>query len=172
MIISGGPMWLFLKRFFGWYLWLGIYTSAIGALVGMLCFSFPLLPLLIVAFFGIFPAGLVFAAPLNLIILPVAFHLCRNSTRRAVALRLTGLLGGFVSPTLGGLTWDALHPNGPVTFVTPPADLSQLWQYWSVMVAFGAVGAIAGIICARLFHKHGDRASVFDVNAALDSMRA
>ena len=64
-------MWVFLKRYFGWYVWLGLYASAIGAFVGMACFSVP----------------------------------------------------------------------------------------------------AAGMICARVFGKHGDRASIFDVNAALDAAR-
>ena len=33
-------MTYFLKRYFGWYLWLGVYTTAIGGLIGLLCFSF------------------------------------------------------------------------------------------------------------------------------------
>ena len=71
-------MWLFLKRYFGWYLWLGIYASAIGALVGMAFFAFPFLPFLIFFFFYIFPLGFAFAAPLNLALLPVVFHLTRD----------------------------------------------------------------------------------------------
>jgi hypothetical protein len=37
-------MWVFLKRYFGWYIWLGLYATAVGAFVGMACFSVPILP--------------------------------------------------------------------------------------------------------------------------------
>jgi hypothetical protein len=36
----------------------------------------------------------------------------------------------------------------------------------------GFIGALAGMVCARLWHKHGDKASIFDVNAQLDAARA
>jgi anaerobic glycerol-3-phosphate dehydrogenase len=45
---------------------------------------------------------------------------------------------------------------------------------------FSVVGSIAGIVCARLFDKHGDKtaivddgkAAIFDVNGALDAARS
>jgi len=44
-------MWLFVKRYFGWYLWLGIYTTAIGALIGFAIFCIsPFVPVMIIWF--------------------------------------------------------------------------------------------------------------------------
>ena len=168
-------MQLFLRRYFGWYLWLAGYSAAIGALVGIACFAVPFLPILILLFLKLFPVAFVYAAPLNFIVLPVAFHAFRNSPRRRTALRAIGLLGGFLSPIVAGLAWSLVDSHGP--WLTPwrwlmpwgpPEAFSDLAP---IMILFSAVGAIAGLVCARLFDKHGDKPSFFDVNAALDALR-
>jgi hypothetical protein len=164
-------MWLFLRRYFGWYLWLGSYATAIGAVAGIACFSFPFLPILIVALGRILPAALAFAAPLNLVMLPIAFHILREREARTARLRVIGAIGGFVSPTLAALAWGLIDPTGPWTVVVDPLELARLWQYAPAMIAFSIAGSIAGLVCARLFHKHGDKPSLFDVNAALESHR-
>jgi hypothetical protein len=164
-------MWLFLKRYVGWYLWLGCYATAIGAVAGMACFSFPFLPILIVSLGRILPAALAFAAPLNLMMLPIAFHVLKNRDSRATRLRVVGAIGGFASPTLAALVWGLIDPTGPWTIVVNPAELARLWQYAPAMIAFSIAGSIAGLVCAGLFDKHGDRPSLFDINAALESHR-
>jgi hypothetical protein len=80
-------------------------------------------------------------------------------------------LGGFVSPTPVACAVGILRPSGPWTPWTIPS-LADFELYLPLVLALSAVGAIAGIVCARLFHKHGDKPSLFDVNAALDSVRA
>jgi hypothetical protein len=157
-------MWLFLKRYFGWYLWLGFYATAIGALAGIACFSFPFLPFLIVALGRILPAALAFAAPLNIVMLPIAFHLLRNRAGRTKWLRIVGAIGGFLSPTLAAIAWGLIDPAGPWTVTIDPAELARLWQYAPAMIGFSVVGSIAGLVCARLFHKHGDKPSPLDAN--------
>jgi hypothetical protein len=160
---SRRAMWLFLKRYFGWYLWLGIYASAIGSLVGMAFFAFPFLPFLIFFFFYIFPLGFALAAPLNLALLPVVFHLTRDDPRRRRTLRLAAAIGGTVSPLIGWSVAGTLFLPNAAT----PRDLFPF-----PFVFFGFIGALAGMVCARLWHKHGDKASIFDVNGQLDATRA
>ena len=155
-------MWHFLKRYFGWYLWLGIYASSVGALVGMAFFAFPFLAFLIFFFFYIFPLGFAFAAPLNLIVLPVVFHLMRDAPNRTRMLRLAAATGGTVSPLVGWLVAGTLFLPNAAT----PRDIFPLFPF------LGFIGALAGMVCARLWHKHGDKASIFDVNAQLDAARA
>jgi hypothetical protein len=162
----------FLKRYFGWYLWLGVYTTAIGGLIGLLCFSVPFLPFLVIFFFSVYPPALVFAAPLNLVMLPVAFHRLRANPRRRMWLRLTGIVGGFFSPILPGvLAWCAWNPVGsfPVLFACRTAEpfLDRMESMTGLLI----VGSIAGFFCGGLFDKHGDRGSIFDVNEALRSLR-
>jgi hypothetical protein len=165
-------MTYFLKRYFGWYLWLGVYTTAIGGLIGLLCFSVPFLPFLVIFFFSLYPAALMFAAALNLVILPVAFHALRANPRRRMWLRLTGIVGGFFSPILPGvLAWCALTPVGsfPTLFACRTAEpfLDRMESMTGLLI----VGSIAGFFCGGLFDKHGDRGSIFDVNEALRSLR-
>jgi hypothetical protein len=162
-------MRMFLGRFFGWYLWLGCYAAAIGALVGMLCFSGPLLPFLLLLFFVIYPPALAFAAPLNLFILPVAFHLLRENPKRALWLRITGVLGGFVSPTIAVLALIALDWKFPGSMRNIASR--ELSDVAASMAMFSVVGSIAGLACARIFNKHGDKASIFDVNGQLAALR-
>jgi hypothetical protein len=164
-------MWLFLRRFFGWYLWLAGYSAVIGALVGMACFTVPFLPFLVVFFFYIFPVALAYAAPLNFIVLPVAFHALRTSAKRRTALRVVGLLGGFLSPAVAGLAWGLIDLRSPWATLWRQPFPEAFWHLSEIMIVFSAVGAIAGLVCARLFDKHGDKPSVFDVNAALDALR-
>jgi hypothetical protein len=165
--VSGGDqMQVFLGRFFGWYVWLGCYTAAIGALVGM-SFFFPLLPILIVLFVPIYTVALTFAAPLNLLILPVAFHVLREHPKRALWLGVAGCLGGLVSPAIAVLTLMGLG----IPFPWPMAHWNQTFWESPVIAAFSVIGAIAGLICARVFNKHGDKASLFDVNGQLAALR-
>jgi hypothetical protein len=52
----------FIKRYFGWYLWLSIYTTAIGGLIGLACFSLsPFFPIFVMFFFVLYPAALALA---------------------------------------------------------------------------------------------------------------
>ena len=164
-------MSLFLRRFFGWYLWLAGYCAVIGALVGMACFTVPFLPFLVVFFFYIFPVALAYAAPLNFIVLPAAFHALRNSARRRAALGMVGLVGGFLSPAVAALAWGLIDLRSPWSTLWRPPSPEAFWQLSEVMIVFSPLGAIAGFVCARLFDKHGDKPSFFDVNAALDALR-
>jgi hypothetical protein len=164
-------MRFFLRRFFGWYLWLAGYSAVIGALVGMACFTVPLLPILVALFFYVFPVALAYAAPLNFIVLPAAFHALRNSARRRAGLRVVGLLGGFLSPAVAGLAWGLIDSHSPWRMLWRPPSQEAFWQLSEIMIVFSPVGAIAGLVWARLFDKHGDKPSVFDVNAALDALR-
>jgi hypothetical protein len=159
---SRRAMWLFLKRYFGWYLWLGIYASSIGALVGMAFFAFPFLPFLILGFFKVFPVGFAFAAPLNLVLLPVVFHLTRDRKDRPRALGRAAAIGGTVSPLIGWLV------AGELFFKT--AAISR--DLWPTFILFGCTGALAGMVCARLWIKHGDQPSIFDLNGQLEAARA
>jgi hypothetical protein len=163
-------MWHFIKRYFGWYLWLGIYATAVGALIGLLCFSFPLLPIIVIYFVPLYGIALACAAPLNLTLLPVVFHAFRAHPKRRTLLRLTGVVGGFFSPAVGALAWCAFTPIG--TFPSPFAcrAAEPLYDRLASLIGLYIAGAIAGFFCAGLFHKHGDRPSVFDVNAALQSL--
>jgi MFS family permease len=128
----------------------------------MACFALPLLPVLIVFFPRIFALGLMIAAPLNLVLLPAAFHALRGRPDRAKLLRRLGLAAGGLSP-LGWLLVNALSPDGG-----GPGSFDLLIP----AICFAIAGAIAGAVCARLWHKHGDRASIFAVNAALDHLRS
>jgi hypothetical protein len=146
----------------GWYLWLGLYTAAINAVAGIACFSVPFLPLLIVSLDRILPAALAFAAPLNIVILPIAFHILRNRKSRVAGLRIAGAVGGFASPTLVAPAWGLLDPTGPWTVVVDPTNLGRLAQYAPAMIAFSIAGSIAGMVCATRFHKHGEKPSLFE----------
>jgi hypothetical protein len=160
-------MWFFLRRLFGWYVWLGCYSAAIGALVGISFFSFPFLPVLLLFFIPIYAIGLMFAAPLNLFILPVAFHLLREHPKRALWLGIAGFLGGLASPAVAVLALSAMH----LTLSWPMTQFrSNFWEP-VVIAGFSVIGAIAGLVCARVFNKHGDKASIFDVNGQLAALR-
>jgi hypothetical protein len=163
-------MWLFLKRYLGWHIWLGLYATAIGALVGIACFAI-FLPPLVLFFFQIFAVGVAFAAPLTLLILPVALHVLRAHPRRAVALRIVGAVGGLVSPTIATLVWFSFDRAGPWRMGLRSEAPERLWDDLTPLLVFSLVGSIAGMVCAGLFAKHGDKAAIFDVNAALDSAR-
>jgi hypothetical protein len=105
-------LFLFLRRFLGWYLWLGLFTTALGALVGVLVVAF--LISLVFAFIAIVPSmglGLTFAAPLGLAALPLAFHALRTSPYRPGTMGLIGAVGGFISPIAVTLAWE--HVLGP-----------------------------------------------------------
>ena len=79
----------FIKRYCGWYLWLSIDTTAIGGLIGLVCFALnPFFPFFVMYFFVLYPAALALAAPLNLLVLPPAFHLLRNHPRRQTWLHV------------------------------------------------------------------------------------
>ena len=164
-------MWHFIKRYFGWYLWLGNYATAVGALIGLLCFSFPCLPFIVIYLVPLYGIALACAAPLNLTLLPVAFHAFRAHPKRRTLLRLTGVVGGFFSPTAGALAWCAFTPIGtfPLPFACHAAE--PLYDRLTSLIGLYIAGAIAGFFCAGLFHKHGDTPSVFDVNAALQQLR-
>jgi hypothetical protein len=165
--IETAGMWHFIRRYFGWYIWLGIYATAVGALIGLLCFSFPLLPIIVIYFVPLYGLALACAAPLNLTLLPIVFHAFRARLKRRTLLRLTGVVGGFFSPALGALAWCAFIPIGmfPSLFACRAAE--PLYDRLTSLIGLNIAGAIAGFFCAGLFHKHGERPSVFDVNAAL-----
>jgi hypothetical protein len=162
----------FIKRYFGWYLWLSIYTTAIGGLIGLACFSLsPFFPIFVMFFFVLYPAALALAAPLNLLVLPPAFHLLRDHPWRQTWLHLIGMAGGLLSPTLAAPAWCMLfEPRFPLRGLCGLDPLGPSFEP-TLSVAFAVVGLIAGFCCAGLFNKHGDRASIFDVNAALDALR-
>jgi hypothetical protein len=163
-------MWHFIKRYFGWYLWLGIYATAVGALIGLLCFS-PLLPFILIYFIPVYGYALAFAAPLNLTLLPVVFHAFRAHPKRRTLLRLTGVVGGFFSPALGALAWCAFIPIGTFPSLAACRAAEPLYERLSSGIGLYIVGSIAGFFCGGLFQKHGDRPSAFDVNAALQEVR-
>lgn len=163
-------MWHFIKRYFGWYLWLGIYATAVGALIGLLCF-FPLLLFIVIYFIPLYGIALACAAPLNLTLLPVVFHALRAHPKRRTLLRLTGIVGGFFSPAAGALALCAFIPIGTFPSLAACRAAEPLYDRLTSLIGLYVVGAIAGFFCAGLFHKHGDRPSVFDVNAALQGVR-
>jgi hypothetical protein len=170
---DGASMWHFLERYFGWYLWLAAYCTVIGALVGLACFTIVLLPLflwfapVLAVLFA--PAGLAYAAPLNVLVLPVAFHCLRHSQHRQALLQLVGILGGFVSPGLVMLAAELADPDKTSSItrallLTAQPNLARL-------ALLSVAGAIAGVVCAKLFHKHGSKPSLFDINANLEALR-
>ena len=164
-------MWTFLKRYFGWYLWLGLYTTVLGALVGVAFFVFPWAPVIIMFFGGVAMVALAFSAPLNLVVLPIAFHILRDRPGRAAALRMVGAVGGFLSIPPVAAVLGLVRDSGP-------------WQPWilpgwdafaaalPMLLTFSLIGAVAGMVCAKRFYRHGDAGSLFDINAALDYVRA
>jgi hypothetical protein len=86
-------------------------------------------------------------------------------------LRVVGVLGGLLSPTVAALAWGLIDLRSPWATLWRPPSLEAFWQLSEIMIVLSPVGAIAGLVCARLFDKHGDKPSVFDVNAALDALR-
>jgi hypothetical protein len=161
-------MWHFLARYFGWYLWLAAYCTIIGALVGLACCAVFLLPFILIFIVYLLPVAVAYAAPLNMLVFPLAFHCLRNGRRRLVFLQAVGLLAGFVSPGLVMLTAELADPAK----TSSAARALLLAQDNPVRLALLSVaGALAGIVCAKLFHKHGDKPSIFDVNAQLEALR-
>jgi hypothetical protein len=84
------------------------------------------------------------------------------------------MAGGLLSPTLAAPAWCMLfEPRFPLRGLCALNPLNPLEPSFepALSVAFAIVGLIAGFCCAGVFNKHGDRASIFDVNAALDGLR-
>jgi hypothetical protein len=138
-------MLLFLRRYCGWYFWLGLYTSIIGALIGMACFAIFFLLIVLAGIAHLFPWAFAFAAPLNLVMLPIAFHLLCDHPDRKSSLQLVGLIGGFVSPTLGLLVLGIFNREAR----------TMLGNLTSLVAILGIAGSIAGAMCARLWNRRG-----------------
>ena len=127
------------------YLWLSIYTTAIGGLIGLACFALsPFFPLFVMFFFVLYPAALALAAPLNLLVLPPAFHLLRDHPRRQTWLHVIGMAGGLLSPTLAAPAWCMLfEPRFPLRGLCALDPLGPSFEP-ALSVAFAVVGLIAG----------------------------
>lgn len=159
-----------LKRYLGWYVWLAAFCAVIGGVVGLACFAVVLLPLVALSITVVLPVAVAYATPLNVLILPIAFHRLRNSQRRRTLLRATGLLGGFISP---GLIVLAVKLSDPVSGSSIGNALLLADQWGPIgLLVFSAVGAVAGLICANLFDRYGDKPSPFDVNTSLEALRS
>ena len=161
-------MWHFLARYFGWYLWLAAYCTVIGALVGLACCAVLLLPFIVIFIVYLLPVAVAYAAPLNILVLPVVFHCVRHRQHRSMLLQIVGSLGGFVS---AGLVMVAAEWADPAKASLIARALLLAEANPARLVLLSVAGAIAGVVCARLFHKHGDKASVFDINANLEALR-
>ena len=151
----------FILRYVTHYLWLGLFASIVASLIGMFILALPGFPLMLTLFVQVFFVGCVMEAPLNLVILPVVFHLTRFSSRRRTVLLLAGGIGGLLSPGIAIFIWGALDPRGAFGdfFIF---DASRLVvERWPSLLGFSISGAVAGLICAGLFNKHGDRPTVF-----------
>jgi ABC-type Fe3+ transport system permease subunit len=119
----------------------------------------------------LYPAALALAALLNLVMLPSTFHLLREYPKRRRWLHLIGMAGGAVSPTLAAPAWcTVFEAKFPLRGLCALNPLEQSFEP-ALSLGFSIVGLIAGFCCAGLFNRHGDRASIFDVNAALDALR-
>jgi hypothetical protein len=165
-------MWAFIKRYLGWYFWLGLYTTGVGALIGVLIFFVLLSGFLAVFLIFVIPKVLIvavtFAAPLNLVMLPVTFQALRESVERRRAMRVVGAAGGFLSPLLATFVWRWVDPSD--------GFFREVLQYPSstfgnVYLFFPFVGAVSGIVCGGAFEARGDKASIFDADAALEAVR-
>jgi hypothetical protein len=158
----------FLERYFGWYLWLAAYCSVVGVLVGLVCCAMVLLPIILFLIVYLAPAAVAYAIPLNFLILPVAFHCLQDRRNGRTLILAVGLLGGLVSPGLVMLAADMADPEKAST-ITRTLLLGQENVFRLVLLS--VAGAIAGVVCARLFHKHGSKPSLFDINANLEALR-
>ena len=154
-------MTFFVQRYVSHYLWLGLFASIVASLIGMFILALPGFPLMLTLFVQVFFVGCVMEAPLNLVMLPIVFHLARFSSRRQLALRLVGGLGGLLSPSIAILIWGALDPHGAFGDFFLFGASRVIVERWPTWLGFSFSGAVAGLICAGLFNKHGDRPSVF-----------
>ena len=116
-------------------------------------FSFPFLPILVLLFIPIFATALVFAAPLNLFILPVAFHLLREHPERAWWLGIAGFLGG-IRPRRRSRYWRCVRWTS--RFPWPWTHFRSNFGEPIAIAVFSVIGSIAGLVCARL-HKPATR---------------
>ena len=157
-------MWLLVKRYLGWYLWLGSFTTFAGAIIG--CALFGCLIFFFLAILMGFKLGLIISAPVNLVILPIAFHLSRASSHRASIMRLSGGIAGCATPVIAILLLRQVAPQ-----ILPPG-LSGLAPVDDIsLLPLMGTGIAAGIWCGWFFERRGDNSSIFDVNAGLEAAR-
>jgi hypothetical protein len=146
----------FIARYFEHYLWLALAATTY-AIVGWTILGVPLAQSPIA--FGL-TVGLAFSAPVNLLVVPIAYRLLDQLPARPTALRYIGMLTGLAWPHLcvqfwGGLVRDSLNTSWRGGDLT--ADF--------VLIPLMAFSALGGLWCAKFFNRYGDIASISEVMA-------
>jgi hypothetical protein len=118
-----------------------LFFSAIVIRSGTLTFDTGHIPIVGVVIMGLL-MGLMFVAPVTLIVLPVIYRILRRRFALSVArLTIGGALFGFVSILI------------LVLFLWGRDDSTGDWRFSTLALGLSADGAIAGTACAFLFGR-------------------
>jgi hypothetical protein len=150
----------YIARYFRLHLWLGLAATAYAALgwgiIGIPLSSSP------VAF--AIKLGLTFSAPVNLIVVPLAYALLERLPARATVLRYLGIVSAFGWPYICVYVLRWVDAAALLNALRGDPFVAEI-----LIVPLMGFSALAGLSCAMLFNRFGGIREAADVAAALRS---
>jgi len=147
-----------MARYFHHDIWLAS-VATILAVIGWIILFIPLSPTPLVS--GL-KFGLVFSAPVNFIVVPLAYRLLPHQPDGATFLRVVGLAAGFATPYLSIFVWRPQDMFGRLPLSQGDNIANNL-----LLIPFMVLGALAGITYAKAFIRFGEVSSLFDLRAVM-----